>query len=243
MKRFFYLLSFVSMVSQGCTSCQHKAATTAVKEVYRTKTPHPDGIGKVYLGREIAHVMSAAGGDWLERSSRQLEEDVTQAIDLMQLKPDMEVADIGAGTGYYTFRMARQVPQGRVYAVEVQPEFVEALETRRRELRAANVSVISGGPQSPNLPEATIDLAIMVDVYHELAHPAEMLQALHKSLKPDGKILLLEYRAEDPAIPIKELHKMSVQQADKEMAANGFVRAAKKDDLPIQHFLLYKKKA
>ncbi|OLY91263.1 methyltransferase, FkbM family [Cnuella takakiae] len=226
----------------SCSSRPNKAAAAAQPAVYSYKKPHPDGTGKVYLGREIAHVMSAAGGNWLERNSRDIEEGVEQAIDLMQLQPDTKVADIGAGTGYYTFRMADKVPQGRVFAVEVQPEFITALEARRTQLRAVNVSVVQGTEQGPNLPEGSIDLAIMVDVYHELAYPQEMLQALYKALKPTGKILLLEYRKEDPAIPIKELHKLSVVQANKEMAANGFVPDRLSDALPMQHFLLYRKR-
>lgn len=235
------LLLCTLLFLQGCTACQQKKATAATVGGYSTKTPHPDGTGKVYLGREIAHVMSASGGQWLERSNRQLEEDVATAIRLMDLQPDMTVADIGAGTGYYTFRMAQLLPQGKVYAVEVQPEFVEALKMRKRERNAVNVQVVQGTAQSPNLPDTSTDLAIMVDVYHELSFPKEMLQALYKALKPGGKLLLLEYRAEDPNIPIKEIHKMSVAQANKELAASGFVLHAKKNDLPIQHFLLYRK--
>ena len=208
---------------------------------YTYKTPHPDGTGKVYQGREIAHVMSAGGADWLERTTRQQEEDADAAIAALPLKANSVVADIGAGTGYYTFRIARRVPQGKVYAVEVQDEFVQSLQARAKEQRAANVAVVKGGEQSPNLPDTSVDLAIMVDVYHELAYPHEMLQALHKALKPGGALLLLEYRAEDPAIPIKELHKLSVKQAAKELGANGFVLAEKKEFLPIQHYLLFRK--
>lgn len=232
------------LVLCACSSRTNKGAAAAAVQppVYTSKQPHPDGTGKVYLGREIAHVMSADGGQWLERSSRQVEEDVEQAIALMQLQPGMQVADIGAGTGYYTFRMAQQVPRGRVYAVEVQPEFVSALEARRTQLRAVNVTVVQGSEQSANLPDSSIDLAIMVDVYHELAFPQEMLQSLYKALRANGKLLLLEYRAEDPSIPIKELHKLSVTQANREMAANGFVPFRRSEDLPIQHFLMYQKK-
>lgn len=235
-------LLFVLLFCCACSSRTNKGAAAVPPPVYGSKKPHPDGTGKVYLGREIAHVMSAAAGQWLERSSRQIEEDVEQAVGLMQLQPGMQVADIGAGTGYYTFRIARQVPRGRVYAVEVQPEFVQALETRRTQLRAVNVHVVQGNEQNANLPDSSIDLAIMVDVYHELAYPQEMLRSLYKALKPDGKLLLLEYRAEDPSIPIKELHKLSVTQANREMAANGFVPFRRSEDLPIQHFLMYQKK-
>jgi len=219
------------------TSISKSSATS----IYTTKTPHPDGTGKVYYGREIAHVMSASGGDWLERDTRQEEENVALAISKLNLQSNSVVADIGAGTGYYTFRIAPKVPQGKVYAVEVQDEFLAALKTRKKELSLTNVEVIKGSNQSPNLPAASIDLAIMADVYHELEYPQEMLQAIHKALKPTGKLLLLEYRTEDPTIPIKELHKISVAQANKELGANGFKLYRKEDFLPIQHFLLYEK--
>ncbi|WP_223815796.1 class I SAM-dependent methyltransferase [Adhaeribacter rhizoryzae] len=209
--------------------------------VYTYKTPHPDGIGKVYLGREIAHVMSAAGGEWLERNTRQQEENVALAISKLNLSPNSVVADIGAGTGYYTFRIAPKVPQGKVYAVEVQDEFISALENRKKELGLANVEVIKGSNQSPNLPEASVDLAIMVDVYHELEYPQEMLQSIHKALKPTGKLLLLEYQAEDPTVQIKELHKMSITQVNKELELNNFKLYKRENFLPIQHFMLYNK--
>lgn len=210
-------------------------------QVYTHKTADPDGTGKVYFGREIATVMGAAGADWLERNNRQQEENTALAISKMPLLPNSVVADIGAGTGYYTFRIAKRVPQGKVYAVDVQDEFITYLNQKKKELSQQNVQVIKGTATAPNLPENAVDLAFMVDVYHELLFPHEVLQALHKALKPGGKLLLLEYRAEDAAIEIKELHKMSVAQVNKELAANGFKLADRKEFLPIQHFLLYQK--
>lgn len=209
---------------------------------YTQKPAHPDGTGKVYWGREIAAMMGAAGGGWLERDSRQEEENVAAAIARLPLTPASVVADIGAGTGYYAFRIAPKVPRGKVFAVEVQDKFVSSLQARKQELGLENVEVVKGGSRSPNLPEASVDLAMMVDVYHELEYPQEMLQAIHRALKPGGKLLLLEYRAEDPAIPIKELHKMHAAQVHKELGANGFTLVKQEDFLPIQHFLLYRKK-
>jgi len=237
---YYYFILLLLLVS-ACDTGRVKTRQQTVTTTYTTKTPHPDGIGKVYWGRDIASVMSAAGGAWLERDTRQKEENAALAISKLSLQPNSVVADIGAGTGYYSFRIAPIVPQGRVYAVEVQDEFIAALEARKKELGLTNVEVIKGTSQSPNLPAASVDLAIMVDVYHELEYPQEMLQAIYKALKPTGKLLLLEYRAEDPAIPIKELHKMSVAQANKELSANGFKLYRKEDFLPIQHFLLYDK--
>ncbi|MBB1284556.1 class I SAM-dependent methyltransferase [Flavisolibacter sp. BT320] len=233
------LLLSLSFLRCGTTGQSGRPATDTA---YTYKTPHPDGTGKVYMGREIAHVMSASGAGWLERSSRQQEEDADAAIAALPLRPGSTVADVGAGSGYYTFRIARRVRQGRVYAVEVQDEFVASLQARAEREGASNVTVIRGSDQEPNLPDSSIDLAIMVDVYHELAYPKEMLVALHKALRPDGKLLLLEYRAEDPSIPIKALHKLSVAQAQKELAASGFVLAEYKQFLPIQHYLLFRKK-
>jgi predicted methyltransferase len=246
------LMAFIGLVLfSACSGPQVKqkpeitaapSARPARAPVYTVKPPHPDGIGKVYWGREIAGIMDAAGGSWLERNNRQQEENVEAAIAHMPLRPASVVADIGAGTGYYTFRIAPKVPRGKVWAVDVQEAFISGLQARKKELGLANVEVVKGSSRSPNLPEASVDLAMMVDVYHELEYPQEMLQAIHRALKPDGKLLLLEYRAEDPAIPIKELHKMRVSQVNKELEANGFKLHKREDFLPIQHFLLYEKK-
>jgi ubiquinone/menaquinone biosynthesis C-methylase UbiE len=224
----------------GCASGQMKPAQNSTS-VYSTKAPHRDGTGKVYLGREIAHVMGTSGGEWLERDTRQQEEAVDLAISKMPLQRNSIVADIGAGTGYYSFRIAPKIPDGRLYAVEVQDAFIRALENKKQELKTANVAVIKGSATAPNLPDSSIDLAFMVDVYHELEYPHEMLQALYKALKPTGKLLLVEYRAEDPDVPIKALHKMSIAQVNKELKANGFTLYKSDRALPIQHFLLYEK--
>ena len=210
--------------------------------IYSYKTPHPDGIGKLYQGREIAHVMSAAGGSWLERPEREVEESVSEAIHAMPLTDSSVVADVGAGTGYYAFRIAQKIPEGKLYAVEVQDAFIQQLKTSAKAKGLANVVVVKGTATAPNLPPSSIDLAFMVDVYHELEYPLEMLQAIHTALKQNGKLLLIEYRGEDPTVPIKELHKMTVPQVNRELAPAGFVLEQKKDMLPMQHWLLYKKR-
>ena len=186
--------------------------------------------------------MGAEGAEWLERNNRQQEENTKLAIEKMELSPESVVADIGAGTGYYTFAIAEKVRQGKVYAVDIQDEMIKFLKKKKKITGASNIEIVKSTLQSPNLPANSIDLAIMVDVYHELEFPHEMLQEIKRSLKSDGALLLLEFRAEDTSIAIKPHHKMTVAQANKEMSANGFKLVFDGEFLPMQHFLLYKKK-
>lgn len=233
---YLYLLSFF-FASADLNFTQLKQHDTT----YTYKEATSDGKGKFYKGREIAQVMSFEGADWLERNSRPKEENTDLAISKLPVTKSSIIADIGAGTGYYTFKIASKVPKGKVYAVEIQNDAIKYLKDRSKKLQQNNVTVIKGGEQSPNLPDNTIDLALMVDVYHELLYPHEMLQAIRRSLKLKGKLLLLEYRAEDPKIQIKELHKMSVAQVNKELTANGFHLIQDGEFMPIQHFLVYEK--
>ena len=208
-------------------------------KVYEIKPASRDGIGKFYQGREIAHMMGAAGIEWLNRPERNKEENTELAIQKIEMAPTGVIADIGAGSGYYSFRLAKKVPKGKVYAVEVQNEMIAALTGEKARQKDTIVEIAKGTEMSPNLPAGSVDLALMVDVYHELEYPQEMLQAIKKALKPGGKILFIEYRGEDASIPIKPLHKMTAAQLNKEMATNGFRLYYKGDFLPIQHFLLY----
>ena len=209
--------------------------------LYTYQPASSGGIGKFYLGREIAHVMGASNSAWLDRNTRPQEENTQLAIDKIKLPPTAVVADIGAGTGYYTFKLAPKVPKGKVYAVEIQDEMIESLTSRIKKQNNKNVEVIKGGTMSPNLPENSVDLAIMVDVYHEFEFPVEMLQAIRKSLKKDGQLLLIEYKGEDPAVAIRPLHKTTVAQLKKELGANGFTLAYNGQFLPLQHYLLFGK--
>lgn len=220
-------------------NCGAQKPTT--DSTYTYGTASPGGTGKFYLGREIAHIMGPSNAEWLDRSSRPQEEHTQLAIDKIEIPEDGVIADIGAGTGYYTFKLAPKVPKGKVYAVEIQDEMIAALNDRKKKLNNTNVEVIKGGPTSPNLPANAIDLAIMVDVYHELEYPVEMLQSIKSSLKKDGRLLLIEYKGEDPSVAIRPLHKTTVQQLNKELSANGFTLAYDGEFLPIQHFLVYKK--
>ena len=228
--------------SSSCINAQEKITKkTTSDSLYTYGTASSGGTGKFYLGREIARVISASGAAWLDRQSRPEEEHTQLAIDKIQLPATAVIADIGAGTGYYTFKLAPKVPQGKVYAVEIQDEMITVINERKKKMNVTNVEVVKGGIKSPNLPDNSVELAIMVDVYHECEYPVEMLHSIRKSLKKDGKILLIEYKGEDPAVAIRPLHKTTVAQLSKELGANGFKLDYNGQFMPIQHFLLFKK--
>lgn len=208
---------------------------------YSTKQPSRNGTGKVYMGREIASVMSFDGVDWLERNSRTREENTALAIKRLPINKNSVVADVGAGSGFYTFRIAERVPQGKVYAVEIQDDAVNYLKEKSGSFKLKNVEVVKGTEKSTSLPDHTIDLLIMVDVYHELAYPKEFLQSIKRAMKPNGKLVLLEYKAEDPEVRIKAEHKMSVAQVQRELGANGLRLVQRGNFLPLQHFLVFEK--
>ena len=230
-----------SQQAQNRTASQSQS-TGAEKSVYETRAVHdPDGIGKFYLGREIAHVMGFQGAEWLERPERAEEERPDQVVEQMQLKSTDVVADVGAGTGYFSFRISRVVSQGKVFAVDLQPEMLAIIEKRKKQANANNVVGLRSTETDAKLSENSIDVALMVDVYHEFSYPREMMLSLVKALKPGGRLVQIEYRGEDPEVPIKRLHKMTVAQARKEMAAVGLVWKETKGFLPQQHFIVYEK--
>lgn len=239
--RALYLtLLLLALCLNSCQSCQAQQAQVT-SDSYTYKKPASGGTGKVYMGREIAAIMTSSGGNWLDRDTRQEEENSALMLENMRLQPTSVIADIGAGTGFYTFQIAPRVPQGTVYAVEVQDRFVKALKDRIEKTGTTNVSVIEGDSQRVNLPAGAVDMALMVDVYHELSFPREILQSIHSALKPEGKLLLLEYKAEDPSVRIRPLHKMSADQIKRELEANGFILERREDTLPLQHFMLFRK--
>ena len=210
---------------------------------YATGTPSADGIGKRYMGREIAQVMGWQGAAWLERSEREQEERTDLLLPELRLAPGMAVAHIGAGTGYIARRIAKAVgPTGAVYAVDVQPEMIRMLSDLARREQLAQIRPVLGGQTDVKLAPASIDLAIMVDVYHELEFPHEVLASIVKSLKQGGRVVFVEYRAEDEQVPIKALHKMSVEQLKREVALQPLVFERVAEPLPWQHIVVFAKR-
>jgi len=199
-------------------------------------TTHP------ITGRRFAAVMGYQGADWLDREERDIEEAPDKALDALSIAPGMTVADIGAGSGYMTVRLARRVgPSGRVFAEDIQPQMIELLRRRLERERLDNVTPGLGTVDDPKLPPAAVDLAILVDVYHEFSEPVMMLAGLRAALKPGGRLVLLEYRKEDPSIPIRFEHKMSVAEAKAEVEASGFTLTKVDQRLPRQHILIFTK--
>lgn len=208
---------------------------------YGQRPASPDGTGKVYLGREIAQVMGHFGADWLERPEREREERTDLLLDILNLKPTDAVADVGAGTGYFSFRIAPRVPQGKVLAVDIQPEMLGFIRRGMEARKVTNVEPVLGTIEDPRLPANSVDVALLVDAYHEFSHPREMMQRIAAALKPGGRVVLVEYRLEDPNVPIKTLHKMSVAQAEKEMRAAGLRKLRVSSTLPWQHVMEFEK--
>ena len=208
---------------------------------YTTRRASPDGIGKVYMGREISFVMGHLGAGWLERPTREAEERTDLLLDNLPLTPDAVVADIGAGTGYFSLPIASRVPDGRVLAVDIQPEMLAIVQRRASSAGLANVEALLATETDPGLPAGQVDLVLMVDAYHEFSHPFEVMTGIVNGLKSGGRVVLIEYRAEDPRVPILTLHKMSEAQARKEMEAVGLEWVETRDVLPQQHFMVFRK--
>lgn len=210
-------------------------------DYYSYRDRSSDGIGKYYQGREIAQVMGHQAIDWLERDDREAEESPTTAINLIDLAEGETLADIGAGSGYYSSRLAIKYPEAKVIGVDIQPEMVFFLKAKAKKLGLSNLSAQISTIQDIKLPADSINAALMVDAYHEFSHPYEMMSSIVKALKPGGRVYLLEYREEDPTVNIKPLHKMSQAQAKKEMALVGLKWEKTHDDLPWQHFMVFRK--
>jgi len=209
---------------------------------YTVKQGDPNGINKWYMGRQIAHVMSHYGIDWLERPERQYEENTALLLKNLDLKPGMNFADIGAGSGYYSNLISKRIGNGKVYAVDVEPEMITYLNDRIKKEKLSNIVTVLGSETSVSLPALSMDIMLLVDVYHEFSFPYEMGLSMFKSLKPNGKLVLVEFRSEDKSVPIKTIHKMSEAQAVKELQMAGFRLEKNIDNLPWQHCMVFVKK-
>lgn len=240
MKNHYNLLLLI-LLALSMTACGQTNKDSKSEETYTFQKGDPNGIGKWYMGREIAQVMGYQGINWLERSDREKEENTSQLLMNMNIQPDDTIADIGAGSGYHTFKMARLASEGFVYAVDIQPEMIQAISVKQSEQQMNNIQTIQGSEKSINLDENSVSKILLVDVYHEFNFPKEMVESMHKSLTSDGKIYLIEYKAEDENIPIKEIHKMSEKQAVKEFKASGFKLEQNIENLPWQHCLIFVK--
>ena len=209
---------------------------------YTFKKGDFNGIGKWYMGREIAHVMGFEGIGWLERFDREKEENVSTLIKNMKIKSNDTIADIGAGSGYHIFRIAPLAEKGLIYAIDIQSEMLMAIEKKKESGKIRNIETILGSEKSVHLPKNSVDKILMVDVYHEFNFPVEMIASMKNGLKPNGQLFLIEYRGEDSKVPIKKIHKMTEKQAVKELEAAGFKLKENIANLPWQHCMVFIKK-
>ena len=230
----FLLMFSILLISNQCV-----AQKSNFDNKYKFKKGDYNGIGKWYMGREIAHVMGYQGIGWLERSEREKEENVSNLIENMGIKPTDTIADIGAGSGYHVFRMAPLANNGLIYAVDIQIEMLMEIENTKQFNKINNVETILGSETSIQLPVRSVDKILMVDVYHEFNFPIEMIASIKNALKPEGQLFLIEYRGEDPKVPIKKIHKMTENQAVKEMEAAGFKLKSNITNLPWQHCMIF----
>ena len=208
---------------------------------YILKSGDENGIDKWYMGRQIAQVMSHYGIDWLEREERDKEENTGLLLKNLNVQPGMLIADIGAGSGYYSSLLSKMVGNGKIYAVDVEPEMISFLNNRIRAEKTKNVVPVLSTEQTVGLPTNSIDLMLLVDVYHEFSYPYEMGLAMLEALKPGGKLVLVEFRTEDAMVPIKTIHKMSEKQAVREFKAAGFIFEKNISNLPWQHCMVFRK--
>ena len=208
---------------------------------YQMVTPSRDGTGKLYMGREISHVMGHLGAGWLERPSREREERTDLLIQNMGLKATDSVVDLGAGTGYFSFPIAQQLSAGKVLAIDIEPEMLKRIEQRKTVSGIQNIETVLASKTNPNIPADSVDVVLLVDAYHEFSHPREVMAAVSRGLKPGGRVILVEYRGEDRKVPIKRLHKMTQQQAKKELNAVGLRWQRTDQYLPQQHVMVFTK--
>lgn len=244
LSRFVHLLTVLSVCVLALRA-EPPASEKRVPARYQTRREHdPNGTGKFYMDREIAMVMSHEGAWWLERPQREKEEEPKKVIEALDLKKEMVIADIGAGSGYYSFQLAEKVgPKGKILAVDIQKEMLDIIRDRMKEQKVTNIEPILGTETDPKLPANSVDLILLVDVYHEFAFPFEMTEALVKALKPKGRIVFVEFRKEDKKVPILEVHKMTQAQVQKEMKPHALKHVKTVTSLPWQHVIVFTKAA
>lgn len=238
------LLSFVAISANAQDSYNDPYIKDKVDGRYEWKSRHdPNGLGKFYMGREIAHVMGHAGASWLERPEREKEENPKKLLEDLKITPGSIIADIGAGSGYYSFKMAKLTgDSGKVLAVDIQKEMLDIIKARSKKESVTNVEPILGGETDPKLADNSVDLILMVDVYHEFSKPYEMTEKMVKALKPGGRLIFVEFRLEDENVPIKLVHKMSERQVIKEMSEfKNLKHAGTGKTLPWQHVITFVK--
>ncbi|MCI0641701.1 MAG: class I SAM-dependent methyltransferase [Gemmataceae bacterium] len=239
-----YRISLAMLFFAGALSAQDEAEELPPpKPLYQFKKDHdPNGTGKFYMDREIAQVMSYLGASWLERTEREKEEHASKLLPPLKIKPGDAVADIGAGSGFYTMKLADAVgPKGKVYAVDIQPEMLDIIKKRVKAANVTNVELVHNTVTELKLPANSIDLMFLVDVYHEFSHPFEMTEEMVKALKPGGRVVFVEFRLEDEKVPILEVHRMSEKQVKREMAGHMLKHTKTLNHLPWQHVIIFEK--
>ncbi len=235
---------FTTTLAASLVTGQGQPTKKAEPNRYEFRQLHdPNGTGKFFLGREIAHVMGWQGAGWLERPEREREENVSKLMPSLGVKPGDVVVDLGAGSGHHTVRLSKLVgDKGKVYAVDIQKEMIAILANRLKQEKIANVTLIRNTEKDPTLPANAIDLVLMVDVYHELSYPYEVMRELVKSLKVGGRVAFVEFRLEDPKVPILDVHRMSIKQVMKEMETHAEMKHQKTvNHLPWQHVIFFEK--
>jgi ubiquinone/menaquinone biosynthesis C-methylase UbiE len=243
MKRFTLAFGSLFLLAFGFVSAQPEPPKNTDKDRYETRKEHdPHGIGKFYMGREIAQVMGYQGAGWLERPEREREEQVSKLMPSLEVKPGDVVADFGAGSGFHTMKLSKLVGEkGKVYAVDIQPEMLDIIGKRVRKENITNVVLVHNTEKDAKLPAGKIDMILMVDVYHELSYPYEVALEVVKALKPGGRLVFVEFRLEDKKVPILDVHRMSIKQVMKEMEPHALKHAKTLDHLPWQHVIIFEK--
>lgn len=239
--KIFQLLPIILLFYVSCLQSAEKEKEEKKDGYYQQGVRTRDGIGKYYMGREISQVMGHLGAGWLERPKREQEERTDLLVKNMNLSKTDHVADIGAGSGYFSFRISPLVPKGKVYAVDISPQMLGIIRAKKAQNGFENVITVQSSIKSTTIAANSIDCALMVDAYHEFSYPREMALSIFNALRPKGRLILIEYRKEDPKVPIKLLHKMSEAQAKKELTEVGFIWKKTLDFLPQQHFIIFEK--